>query len=475
MKNENKPLARKSPDWLKRSVMYQVYLRAFTPEGTLKAATQKLPELAELGVDIVYLCPIFLQDDDMRQEFWSPRQIASGCNNPKNPYRIKDYYSIDPEYGTEDDLRDFVRVAHSLNLRVLLDIVFLHCGPTAVFIDEHPDFVKRDAEGNIQYASWGFPAINFESSALREYLWKNMDYWMRDFDVDGYRCDVSDAVELDFWETARTRLEALKSEVIMLAEGHREEDQLAAFDMNYNFPGAFSIHRVFNQGKPASSVRELQETQAAKYPAGFRFIRYVDNHDIANDRTCGVKRTPGQSEESWQSRVTYQGVPQEGLPPDSRMEKAWGSQAVDAVLALCFAMDGVPLLYNGQEVADAAPHSIYANWPIDWANGDTPTGQARRALCQRLCELRHSESALGEGALTWLDNQAPDSLLSFTRNLAAEQILVLVNLSDRKVESPLDLLATAAFQVLLANGASLAEGSATLAPFGYFIGKTQQS
>jgi glycosidase len=451
--------------------MYQVYLRAFTPEGTLKAATQKLSELAELGVDIVYLCPIFLQDDDMRQEFWSPRQIASGCNNPKNPYRIKDYYSIDPEYGTEDDLREFVRVAHNLNLRVLLDIVFLHCGPTAVFIEEHPDFVKRDADGNIQYASWGFPAINFESSALREYLLKNMEYWMRDFDVDGYRCDVSDAVQLEFWETARTRLEALKSEVIMLAEGHRKEDQLAAFDMNYNFPGAFSIHRVFNQGKPASSVRELHETQAANYPAGFRFIRYIDNHDIANDRTCGVRRLPEQSEESWQSRVTYQGVPQEGLPPDSRMEKAWGSPALDAVLAFCFALDGVPLFYNGQEVADAAPHSIYANWPVDWANGDTPVGQARRALCQRLCELRHSECALADGTLTWLDNQAPDSLLSFIREFNDQRILVVVNLSDAKVESNLDVLQGASVENLLTAGATFADGNLALEPFGYLIAK----
>ncbi|MBI5397476.1 MAG: hypothetical protein HZA91_19430, partial [Verrucomicrobia bacterium] len=95
--------ARPSPDWLTRGVMYQVWLRGFTPEGTLRAAMKRLPSVAELGANIIYLCPVQLQDDDMRQEFWSKRQKASGTNNPRNPYRIKDYNRIDPEYGSESD------------------------------------------------------------------------------------------------------------------------------------------------------------------------------------------------------------------------------------------------------------------------------------------------------------------------------------------------------------------------------------
>ena len=118
--------ARKSPAWLKNAVMYQLFLRAFTPEGTFRAAEKKLPELASLGVDIVYLCPVCLQDDDMRKEFWSDRQKFSGTENSRNPYRIKDFYSVDPEYGTEANLRSFIATAHKLKIRVLLDIVFFH-------------------------------------------------------------------------------------------------------------------------------------------------------------------------------------------------------------------------------------------------------------------------------------------------------------------------------------------------------------
>jgi glycosidase len=120
--------------------MYQIALRSFTPEGTLFAAMKRLPSVAELGVTVIYVCPLALADDDPRQEYWSPRQKASGTNNPRNPYRIKDHGRVDPEYGTEADLRDFVAAAHDLNLRVLLDLVYFHCGPTSVLADK-PGFI----------------------------------------------------------------------------------------------------------------------------------------------------------------------------------------------------------------------------------------------------------------------------------------------------------------------------------------------
>ena len=174
MTTEIRKKARKSTERLSRSVIYQISLRAFTPEGTLKAARVHLSEIAAMGADIVYLCPICLQDDDPRQEFWSPRQKKYG--NPHNPYRIKDYYAVDPEYGTENDLREFVAEAHRLGMRVMMDIVFYHCGPTAVFINEHPDYVVRNPDGSIALGTYAFPLLNYESQELREYLCRNLEY-----------------------------------------------------------------------------------------------------------------------------------------------------------------------------------------------------------------------------------------------------------------------------------------------------------
>ena len=132
---------RPAPEWLTHGVIYQIWLRAFTPEGTLEAAKARLPEVASLGATIVYLPPVYLQDDDMRREFWSSRQRSCGANNPRNPYRVKDYDLIDPEYGTEDDLKAFIAEAHRLGLRVLMDLVYFHCGPTCVLAER--GFLKQ--------------------------------------------------------------------------------------------------------------------------------------------------------------------------------------------------------------------------------------------------------------------------------------------------------------------------------------------
>ena len=123
---ESKMAVHTPAPYLERGVIYQINPRAFTNEGTLSAAAEMLPHLADIGVDIVYLCPIFTADPDERDEFWSPRTKASKLNNPKNPYRISDYYSIDPEYGTIDDLTDFTARAHENGMRVILDLVYYH-------------------------------------------------------------------------------------------------------------------------------------------------------------------------------------------------------------------------------------------------------------------------------------------------------------------------------------------------------------
>jgi len=426
-------LARPSPEWVTRGVMYQIQPRAFTGEGTLAAATIRLRKVAELGYDIIYLCPVFVSDDDPNIQGWSPRQKKSGMNNARNPYRMKDYYHVDPEYGTDDDLKAFIAAAHTLGMRVLLDMVYLHCGPNAVFLAEHPDFVKRDAEGNVATAAWNFPALNLANPELRQYLWRNMEYWVREFGADGFRCDVADGIPLDFWETARERLDKIRPDLCMLAEGTRREDQLKAFDLNYGWGFKWDN---------AASVRKQWEKMRDERPrGGARFIRFIDNHDIAND--------------------SY----------DNRIEKAWGIQRVNATLVALFTLDGVPMLYNGQEVADTARHSIFGRLPIDWTNGDQPAGQARRAFCQKLCAMRRAERALTHGAVVWLDNDHPDAVLSFLRTLGDQQILTVVNLGDRPRQVTVKA-ATTVFKPLLTAGVTGDPQSGfSLSAYGYWVGK----
>ena len=432
--------ARTSPEWMTRGVMYQVWLRGFTPEGTLKAATARLPQVAELGATIIYLCPVQLADDDMRPEFWSKRQTASGTNNPRNPYRIKDYNRVDPEYGTEADLRAFIATAHQLGLRVLLDLVYFHCGPTAVPM-EHSDWIQHDASGKATTGSWNFPRLNFKSRELREHLWANMEHWVKEFAVDGFRCDVSDAVPLDFWEEARARLEKLRPDLVILGEGQRKDDQLKAFDLNYSFSWLAAVQTVFTNGQPADSLRKLWQKMHDERPRGARFIRYTENHDIVNDLL--------------------------------RAEVIMGERGAAAVAVINFTLDGVPLLYNGQEIGDTSLQSIYARWPVRWEAACLPKAKAKYAFHQKLCQLRHAEAALNSGEVVWLDNNQPDAVLSFLRRAGRDEIVTVASLSNRKIKVQVEL--PGGCEPLLADGAqrntAANKTSFALEPCGYFIGK----
>lgn len=401
---------------LQESVIYQLFLRSFTLDGTLRAAEKLLPHIASLGVDIVYLCPIVEADADADADHWSPRQKESKLGNPQNPYRISDFNKIDPEYGNDADLKSFVGAAHRLKLKVILDLVYYHCGGHAVFLKEHPDFVKRDDKGMIIYGTWHFPELNFESAGLREYLWQNMEHFIREHKVDGYRCDVSFGVPLDFWEEARRRLTPLAPDLIMVAESEKEPlaEQKYAFDVNYSFSFALMLDSVVKSEKPLGEFWRVWEEQTLNADPATHFLRSFDNHDIANDNY------------------------------DHRPECNGHSHRADAALAVIFTLNGVPFLYNGQEIADGRRHSIWGNrhygknLVIDWAKALTPDGQGRLALIRELAQLRQKHPALTGGVTVKLDNDHPECVLSYLRKSAAETMRFAVNFGSETVTVKLD-------------------------------------
>ena len=134
----------------------------------------------------MYLCPVFQEDESTDKKNWSNRQLASNTENPKNPYRMNDYFQIDSEYGSMDDLREFVKEAHRLGMRVLLDLVYYHIGPNAPILKEHPEFAKQDKEGNILLGEWHFPVFDYDCQGLWEYLYCNMTYYIGEIGVDGF-------------------------------------------------------------------------------------------------------------------------------------------------------------------------------------------------------------------------------------------------------------------------------------------------
>lgn len=385
--------------------IYQLSLRVFTPEGTLRAAEKMLPMLVDLGPKYIQLVALTKADDNEDRTYWSNRQIASGTNNPKNSYRMKDYFHVDEEYGTDEDFRDFVKVAHKLGLKIILDLVYLHCGPEAVFMREHPEFVQRDADGKIKLTGdWAFPRFDYSNDEVREYLWSNMVYWVREFDVDGFRCDVGDAVPLDFWREGVRRAREVKNDLVMINEG-KDVSYLDVFDINYFYDGCFDAVQVAEGNLTAAAFRAKWDTCRNTLPAGRQMLHFTDNHDVASDSG------------------------------EDRIEKVIGTAGVDALLVLDFMLDGVPFVFNGYEVADELKHNMFANRffgkdpAINWANIFCEKGQKRYALLKKLYHLRSEHQALKTAELNWLENTAADQVISFCRPADEKSLLVLVNMT----------------------------------------------
>src|SRR5215212_2606601 len=202
----SKESARPTRDWVRDGVIYEIYPRAFSQQGDFNAITARLDALRDLGVTILWLMPIHPIGQEKKKG-----TIGS-------PYAVRDYYAINPDYGTAGDLKRLVREAHARGLKVIIDIVANHTSWDSVLM-KHPEFYKRDAQGNITYPyDWyDIAALNYGNQQLRRYMTDMLKHWIREFDLDGFRCDVAGEAPTDFWENARRELEQIKPDIVMLA------------------------------------------------------------------------------------------------------------------------------------------------------------------------------------------------------------------------------------------------------------------
>ncbi|NIV14775.1 MAG: alpha-amylase, partial [Aliifodinibius sp.] len=213
---EGKPLADYSehrlpepPSWAKQGVLYELYLRAFTEEGTFRAAIEKLDHLKKLGVDIIWLMPIYPIGEEGRKG-----RLGS-------PYAVKNFRSINPELGNEEDFRLLIDEIHKRQMKVLLDIVPNHAANDHPLIDAHPEWFMQDEDGNFIRVEEDWTDVidfTYQNPQMRRYMKENLFYWVREFDIDGYRCDVAGMVPHDFWADVIPALREIKPDLFLLAE-----------------------------------------------------------------------------------------------------------------------------------------------------------------------------------------------------------------------------------------------------------------
>ena len=202
------PSSRNSPAWLRSAVVYEIFERNFSTAGNFTAINGRLDELKDLGVDILWLMPINPVGEKLKK------------GSLGSPYAVRDFNAINPDYGSTNDFKRLIEEALKRNLKVIMDIV---AGQTAwdSALMEHPEFYLKDANGRIipPKPDWTDVAgLNYANPDVRHYMTEVMKYWLRDYGVDGFRCDVAWTVPVDFWEAARLELEKINPQVVIIAD-----------------------------------------------------------------------------------------------------------------------------------------------------------------------------------------------------------------------------------------------------------------
>lgn len=446
---------RPTPDYLKRATVYQVVLRNFTRDGNFRAATEMLDHVRSAGVDVVYLAPFVEMDCDMDESGWSSRQHKSGYGSPKNSYRISNYDKIDPEYGKDADFKAFNDKAHALGMKVYMDLVYLHCGPNNVLKDMFPDAFQKNPDGTVRTTQWHFPFVNFASKGVRRYLIDSMLHWMR-LGCDGFRCDVGDEVPIDFWVEAVSTCQKVNPELVMINEGVRTEWLEKAFDACYAWPWSFTLRRelvsasrAFGHVKGKSFPERMDHVRAyeAKIPPDALMFCFMDNHDTATD--------------DW----------------ENRFDRVLPVEGGNAAFVLMFLRRGLPLVFNGNEIADNARNSFFApvEHParcakiVDWGRALQPAGQRRLALIRTLAKFRHDDPVFSEGSMSWVTDGEAQSVVSFVRQLGGRRVFVTANLTNREASfTPAGVSLDAAKKPILCANAKVG-AAVTLGAYGYLV------
>ena len=377
--------ARPVPDWVRDGVIYEIYPRAFSQQGNFDAITARLDELKDLGVTILWLMPVH------------PIGQVKKKGTIGSPYAVRDYYEVNTDYGSGDDLHRLINEAHKRGLKVILDIVANHTSWDSLLMKQHPEFFKRDAQGNITspHDWYDVAALDYENPGLRRYMTNVMRYWLRDFGVDGFRCDVAGEVPTDFWESARVALEKEKADIVMLAEAHKPELQVKAFDLDYSWPLHSALTNVLQGRAPASELRKVWEKEVQEWPKGALHMRFSDNHD------------------------------------ERRAIARFGERGALAASAFVFALDGVPMIYNGMEVGDTtesgAP-ALFEKLPIFWAFAERRPEFPK--FYKEMMARRRASLALRRGTLEWVPNSDESRIVSFVRRSEGEEVLVAINFSS---------------------------------------------
>lgn len=374
------------PDWSKNVSIYEINVRQFTPEGTFAALEAQLPRIKELGTEIIWLMPIH------------PIGVKNRKGTLGSYYSIRDYKGINPEFGDTLSFKRFVKKAHDAGLRVIIDWVPNHSSWDNKLVTTHPEWYAKDSTGKMFSPFDWTDVVKFDYNVpeMREYMLDAMKYWIREYDIDGYRCDVAGEVPMDFWDNTRKELDKIKP-VFMLAEAEGPQFH-SAFDMTYGWEFHHIMNKIYKGDAGTADLEKYLLKNDSIYPEGAYRMYFITNHD----------------ENSWNG---------------TEFERL--GDAVETFYALTVLVPGMPLVYTGQEAAMNKRFQFFEKDPIEW--GDYKMTNFYKSLLN----LKSSNSALynGKEGGSWqrIKTDNDDKVFVILRKKGNNQVLGIFNLSKEEI------------------------------------------
>jgi len=417
----------KSPEWVHNAILYEIFVRSFSKEGNFAGVQRRLDYLKELGVNTLWLMPIHPVGEVKRKGSYG------------SPYAVKDYYAVNPKFGTKQDFKQLVEAAHQKGMHVILDMVLNHSAWDNPLIKKHPEWYTQDDSGNIisPNSDWTDVAdFNYDNKALRKYMIDMLKYWVQEFGVDGFRFDVAGLVPVDFWVEARKELQQIDPEIFFLAEDSQPVMHVSAFDATYSWTLYWGLMSIFQKDTSATVIQKVLQREEYKYPKGAIRMRFTENHD--EQRAAKMLTKP----QAFAGAVFVNTIP------------------------------GIPLVYNGQEVGATVKPTLFDRDIIQWKEGD----QDYFDLYKMLFSLRKSHSLIIDGDFELKKANPEDAVVAFTRFGQDETLLIVINFKNKSqkteitFENPVQLR-----DPLKIRGTTLNPGkehttiTGTLQPYGWGI------
>ena len=389
LKNHHDIVLQKPPKWAREGVIYELFVRAFSEQGTFSEVTNRIDYIKDLGVNIVWLMPFY------------PIGAKGKKGNAGSPYAIRDHRGINPSNGNGSDLRRLITLYHENDIKVIIDFVPNHGANDHLLLKESKNYFLRDKKGEVtrKIADWT-DVIDFDYANPQtwKYMKETMFCWINEYDIDGFRCDVAGFIPYGFWEEVLKELREIKPDLYMLAEWESPTILNNGFNSEYDWTVYYMLVDVRKGSRRTNDVINLITQRDALFPQNALPLRFLENHDLP------------------------------------RAINVFGDRAIKAYAQFLFTITGIPLIYAGQEMGDRGDdYKIrHDDYSLDWKRAD----QNLLQIYCSLTKMRRKHSCFIQGKFIPIniksDNQ---SVGGFVREHEESVALVITNLSSKQAKN----------------------------------------